>query len=363
MNVIKPKKPFSKRIKRILIGLFIFIVVAGGGTLFTVQRVYNQNLQAVDPSSDSVSVVVVESGSSRSQISSLLKEAGVIRATWAFEQYVRSHEYSDKLQAGTYRFKKSQSVSEIVRDMMSGNVAVDLFTILPGQRLDQTRARFIEAGFDAASVDDALNPANYAGMAALADKPAASSLEGYLYPDSFQKTADTLPSTIIRASLAEMGDALTPEIRAGIAKQGLSVHQGIILASIIEKEIPSSSQQDRYMAAQVFLKRYKTGMMLGSDVTACYGAELANIVKEDELCDEYVYYESPYNTRIHTGLPPGPIANVSKGGLQAIANPSTTDYLFFVAGSDCVTRFSNTNAEHDALVKKYGLSTTSGECN
>ena len=103
---------------------------------------------------------------------------------------------------------------------------------------------------------------------------------------------------------------------------------------------------DRPVVAQVFLKRYKEDMRLGSDVTAYYGARLAG--KEPSLG-----YDSPYNTRLHSGLPPGPISNVSAGSLEAVAFPAQTDWLYFVAGDDGITHFSKTLQEHEALTAKY----------
>src|SRR5207244_3446945 len=105
------------------------------------------------------------------------------------------------------------------------------------QRLDQIRQTLINAGFTPAAVDAALQPAQYADSVALADKPAGAGLEGFLYPDSFQKDDNTEPSVIIRESLDEMAQHLTPDIRAAFAAHGLSVYQGVTLASIIEKEV------------------------------------------------------------------------------------------------------------------------------
>jgi UPF0755 protein len=118
----------------------------------------------------------------------------------------------------------------------------------------------------------------------------------------------------------------------------------VILASIVEKEVSSSA--DRQKAAQVFLKRLRMSMMLGSDVTAYYGADEAGL-------PHTVDSDTPYNTRLHGGLPPGPIGNTSKSSLQAVADPATTDYLYFVAGDDGVTYYSKSLDEHNANVKAH----------
>jgi UPF0755 protein len=258
---------------------------------------------------------------------------------------VRNHDARDRLQAGTYSLRPNQGVIEIVTILTHGKVATDKVTILPGQRLEQIKEALINnAGFSAAGVDAALDPSLYADSPALADKPRTASLEGYLYPETFQKTADTKPGTIIEASLNEMQKHLTPEIRSAIARQGLTVHEGVILASIIEQEV--SNPQDKPVVAQIFLRRLREGMQLGSDVTAFYGAIAAGQAAS-------VNYDSPYNTRLHTGLPPGPISNVSASSLAAVAQPAGTDYLYFVAGDDGVTYFSHTLAEHEALTAQH----------
>ena len=236
------------------------------------------------------------------------------------------------------------SIADIVNTITGGKVATDLFTILPAQRLDQIQAAFVKAGFTDAIVNAAFNADQYSTHPALTDKPKGSSLEGYLYPESFQRTADTTPETIIKASLDEMAKALSPDVRAGIAKQGLTVHQGVILASIVEKEANSSA--DRTKVAQVFLKRIKINMMLGSDVTAYYGADISGLVHS-------VLTDTAYNTRIHSGLPPSPIGNVSVSSLKAVAAPASTDFLYFVAGDDGTIYFSNTIKEHEALTAQY----------
>jgi len=331
-----------------IIGVVFVILLAVGA--FLVQRAYDNNLKPVGPSQHRV-LVTVPSGSTAHQISLNLKNQGLIRADWAFEWYIRNHNLRDKLQAGTYYFSPNQDVPTIANILTQGKVATDLVTILPGQRIDQVRKALINAGFDTADVDSALNPANYAGHPALVDLPAGASLEGYLYPDSFQRTATTRAKAIVKASLDEMAQHLTPELRAAIEQQGLTVHQGIILASIVEQEV--SNPKDKPTVAQVFLSRLRQNMVLGSDVTVIYGAVING--QSPSLT-----YDSAYNTHIHAGLPAGPISNVGEASLQAVAHPATTDYLFFVAGDDGVTYFSHTLEEHQQLTQEHCKKLCSG---
>jgi UPF0755 protein len=141
-----------------------------------------------------------------------------------------------------------------------------------------------------------------------------------------------------------MGARLTPQIRQAFSAAGLTVHEGVILASIVEQEV--DSDYDRARVAQVLLKRYRAGIRLQADPTAFYEARM----KGDRPT---VTYDSPYNTYLHTGLPPGPIGNVSESSLQAAAFPAQTDWLYFVSGDDGRTHFSKTLEKHQELTRRY----------
>ena len=334
------KRRWPKRIVIILLAATIAVV---GATVAT-RHVYFQDLKPVNSAQQEVKLITIKKGASVDQIAKQLKDAGLIRSAWAFKLYVSSKEVRDALQAGTYSLSASQSVAQIVSQLSHGKVATDLITILPGQRLDQVKSTLVGYGFKAADVDAALQPANHLSNPALVDKPDGASLEGYLYPDSFEKTSSTTAQEIVEESLGEMNKQLTPDLRDAFAQEGLSTYQGIILASIVGQEV--STQNDRNQVAQVFITRLHNGMTLGSDVTAYYGAILAGKAPSTT-------YDSPYNTLIHTGLPPTPISNVSASTLQAVAHPAQTDWLYFVTGDDGTTHFSHTLEEHQAATAQY----------
>jgi len=304
---------------------------------------YNSSLEPVSNSNEEV-IVTVPVGATAPEIGDILHDKGLIKSSYSFEIYIRLNDYRNKLQAGGYKFMPSQSVEEIVEHLVNGDVATDLFTILPAQRLDQIKLAFVEAGYTSDEVHEAFKPSNYKNHPALIDKPESANLEGYLYPDSYQRSSTTTVQQLITASLDEMALALTPELQKTYADAGLNNYQAVTLASIIEREV--NNPDERSIVAQVFLKRYKEGIMLGSDPTALYGALLAGI-------EPSVSADTPYNTRLYVGLPPGPINNVSSGSLKALANPANTDYLFFVSGDDGKTYFSYTLAEHEALTAEH----------
>lgn len=343
-NIGEQRRRWTK-IWLVSLAVVILLVLAA---IFFIRRAYDRNLSSISTSERSV-VVTIPSGATVQEIGKKLQAQGLIRTAWVFELYVRNNHVRDRLQAGTYSLRPNQSVKEIIDVMTHGKVSVSKVTIYPGKRIDQVRESLINDGFSPASVDAALEPSQYNDSPALSDKPKGASLEGYLYPETFQKTADTKPETIIRASLNEMQKHLTPEIQAGLTGQGLTIYQGIALASIIEREV--SNPEDRSKVAQVFFKRLHADIALESDATASYGAILAGREPSNN-------FESAYNTYKHKGLPPGPISNVSQSALEGASKPAATDFVYFVAGDDnekgiSTTYFSRTLEEHQAAVEAY----------
>lgn len=337
----------NQRFAKRRLPIVLIIVIAAIGILLisslTAASWYYYQLRPASNTSSEV-VVLIPSGSSIRRISTLLAGQGVIKNAHAFEIYIRLHHLIDTLQAGQYSLDPSDSTPAIIGQISQGLIKKDSFTILPGQRLDQIRANLIKAGFSQSDVDEALKPENYPNSPALATKPAEASLEGYLYPETFQTNSATKPNEIIEQSLNEMSNALTHQIISGFEANGLTPYEGITLASIVIKE--ANSTDDRKMVAGVFYNRLAIGMMLGSDVTYQYIADITGQPRSPLI-------DSPYNTRKYTGLPPGPISNVNQAALEAVAYPTGSDYLFFVAGDDGTIYYSKTAAEHDALAAQY----------
>lgn len=331
---------WPRRLTIILLALLVLVV----GATIAVRQLYYEKLKPVNSSQTTTILFTVDSGASLDEIATNLQEASLIKSAWAFKLYVSSKQVRSDLQAGTYSLAQSQGVDQIVEQLTHGKVATNSVTILPGQRLDQIRTSLINQGFPEKEVDEALDASQYAGNPALVDKPATATLEGYVFPDTFEKNNNTTAKDIVTRSLSSMQSQLTPDLRAAFAKQGLSTYQAITLASIVEKE--ASNMTDRQKIAQVFLLRLKKDMSLGSDPTAFYGAALAGQPAS-------VNYDSAYNTRLYKGLTPTPISNVSMSSLQSVAHPTDTDWLYFVAGDDGTVHYSRTLEEHEALTNQY----------
>jgi len=325
------------------LALVVLLLLIIGGVVLA-RQAYTSGLQPVS-SSQQTQIFTIKPDSSVKRIAADLRSARLIRSSRSFELYVRNKQLSSKLQAGTFAIAPSQSVQQIVVTLTGGQASNNLVTILPGRRIDQVRADLINDGFSPTDVDTALNPGHYADVPILSYKPVTvNSLEGLLWPDSFQRDPSTSAMYIVRESLVEMSQHVTPEVQTAFAVQGLTPYQGLTLASIVEQEV--NKPADQAQAAQVFLSRLKSGSSLGSDVTARYGAIEAGQAPS-------LSYDSPYNTLIHQGLPPTPISNISQSALDAAAHPASTNWLYFVTGDDGITYFSTNLQAHQALTQKY----------
>lgn len=342
----KSKKQKSKKILRIILAAFAAAVIS-------IVLLVGWYLYALSPKTvkDNYAVVSVQPGDSASVIAGELENKQVIRSALAFKIYIKLHNISG-LQAGEYRLSSKQSASEIASILSSGKVTTVNVLIPPGQRLDQITATLEESGFAKEDIEKAL--ANAREHPLLKDAPSNSKLEGYLFPDTYRVGPSTTAEQLITLILDTFQKRISEETLNGLEAQGLTLHQAVTLASIVQKEVADAKTQKT--VAQVFLKRYREGKALGSDVTSLYGAINDGVQLPENAAQAAaiaIAHNSPYNTRKVVGLPPTAISNFNLSALEAVANPSNTSYLFFVAGDDGTTHFANTLEEHEANVAKY----------
>lgn len=290
--------------------------------------------------------LVVESGATSATIADTLHDHELIRSKLAFNFYTQLSGTRNKLQAGGYVLSPSQDVASIVEHMVDGKTDEFNITISPGLTLDELRDQFKKDGFSDAEITQALN-ASY-DHPLLASRPAGATLEGYIYPETYRQNASQPLGELLERSFDQMYDTLKEKgYLDEFAKRGLSIHQAVILASIVQKEV--KNPVDQKQVAQVFYKRLAEGIQLGSDVTYMYAAKQMGVTGTPSL-------ESPYNTRKYVGLPPGPISNMNPSALDAVAAPAAGDYLYFVAGDGAdegKTFYSRTEEEHNANIAAH----------
>ncbi len=285
----------------------------------------------------------VETGDNPTTTAYKLKQNNLIKSELAFKIFIKLNNYNNLL-PGEYQLSPSYDAKQIADLVFNSKPKYSQVTFLPGKTIADYRQAMLDAGYSINDVDSALklsydNPS-------LADKPADQGLEGYIRPQTYTKLVkyqDT-PESIISQNLAETDKLIDGDFKSKIAAKNLNIHQAFTLASIIQQE--SSDPDTQRKIAQVFYSRLRDDISLGSDVTFQYAAKITGQTASPTM-------ESEYNTRIHKGLPPGPIGGFTDSALKAVVDPADGDYLFFVAGDDGNTYFSRTNEEHESLKKAH----------
>jgi UPF0755 protein len=300
----------------------------------------------------------VRKGESASQIAERLQEDGLVTSALAFRLRARSEGLDVNFQVGDYDLAPSMRPSEIMEALQHGRLAGSALTIPEGWRLAQI-ADQVEASRPGSRADFLqFVLSGRADLPSLADRPQGSSLEGYLFPDTYQLDADTSMQKLVDAMLRNFGQKVGPEHIARARAKGLSVHQLVTIASIVERE--ARLPGERTLIAAVYLNRLRQNMLLQADPTVQYalhpssaGAGEAGYWKS-VLTGADLRVDSPYNTYQRRGLPPGPICSPGLGSIDAVLDAGPSDLLYFVARPDGSHLFATTLAEHTANVAKAG---------
>jgi UPF0755 protein len=260
----------------------------------------------------------VTPGSSTARIGQQLEAAGIVRSRYAFD--ILRYWKRGTLRAGEYRFDHPAPITEIYARIVRGDVFTRAVTIPEGSSIFDIAARLEQAGF--VTHQDFLNAAvKQAGLVADLD-PGAASLEGYLFPDTYFFPRKFGPVQICAA--------MVRRFRAVAGQIGLkgNMHRVVTLASLIERE--TAVDAERPLVASVFENRLAKKMPLMTDPSLIYGLELDGLWR-GAIYQSDLNRDTPYNTYLHTGLPPGPVANPGVKSLRAAMQPAQTDYLYFVA--------------------------------
>ncbi len=247
--------------------------------------------------------------------------------------------------------KKHQEYLAWVKEQESKMVAeVFDFTIRPGETIFDIKKNLIEVGYSETEVDEALS-ANY-DFAFLQGRPEGATLEGYLFGETHEFYKSATANEVIETFLKGMDDVIKENrLEQRYADRGLSLFEGITLASVVQKE---ASPPEQPTVAQVFLSRLNYGISLGSDVTVSYALDVVDPDRATYQDNQAALkVDSCYNTRLHTGLPCGPISNPSLTALLAVAEPSDTSYLYFLTGDDGMMYYSYTEAEHNQNISSH----------
>ena len=287
--------------------------------------------------------IAFPAGSGIKQLAAQLKSTGIIRSSWHFILVSRLRGLAHRLQAGDYRLSDSMTPGDILSKLTAGDVDFRRFALPEGYSIYQAALLLEQKGYfkKAAFLKSCRSQLL---LARLGGK--APSVEGYLFPATYNLPLQMNEEQLVTLMI-EQFEKVYAANAAEKSDSGLSRHQVVTLASLIEKEAVSS--EEKPLISSVFHNRLRIGMPLQSDPTAVYGVRpfAGKVTKVD------VERPSPYNTYKIKGLPPGPIGNPGIDALKAALHPATTQYLYFVARQDGTHQFSRTLGEHNQAVIRY----------
>ena len=335
-----------KALRYILILAIVGVLIIGGGlgALYLVPNTFAQD--------DGTQVLVIEKGQTGTEIADMLYERGLIRSTQGFKLWLYLSGTNDKLQTGHYQIPNKVTVRELISLLQEGHVESIRVTIPEGYTVGDI-AIVLEKNQIMKAKDFLAEAKTYVPYPYMkGTKPATYPVEGFLFPSTYEIPVGATPRDVIQMMADEMNRYLTPAVKKQIQAQHMSIHDFVTLASIVERE--SLFDADRPTIAGVFKKRLAHGIPLQSDATISY---VLGYAKENVTIGD-TQLQSPYNTYVSKGLPPGPIANPGKKSLDAVLYSENTDYLYFVADKEGHNHFSKTYEEHLAAVNKiYGADT------
>lgn len=285
-------------------------------------------------------------GTSLSALSYLLEQRGVVRNGFQFRLYARLKGEARHIKAGEYEFSTALRPDAVLSKLVRGEVLLHQVTFPEGVTVRDVAALLAAQGlahaeeFLVAATDGAF--AREAGIS-------APTLEGYCFPDTYRFARHLPATTILRTMVSRFSQCFGPAQEERARHLGLTRHQVVILASVVEKE--TGTAPERPLIAGVFFNRLRRGIPLQSDPTVIYGIPDF----DGNLTRAHLGTDTPYNTYTRPGLPVGPICNPGAAALDAVLFPASTSHLYFVAKGDGTHHFSANLSEHNAAVARYQL--------
>jgi UPF0755 protein len=286
--------------------------------------------------------MTVPRGATLTTVAESLSVRGIIGSPRIFKMYARLTGQESEIQAGTYDFRRGASARAILDALVHGREATDALILPEGLMLSEvTEQVHLQLGTDPDSLAAAVRDS-----ALLAELGApAETLEGYLYPSTYYVRASANAREIVAQMVAEFQAQWNPGWDERLTALGMTKHETVTLASIIEGEVRDRS--DSRLVSSVYHNRLRRGMRLQADPTVIY-----SLGQRRRLFERDYSVRSPYNTYLIDGLPPGPINQPSATSIEAALAPADTEFLYFVAGTNGRHVFTRTYREHLAAIRQ-----------
>jgi UPF0755 protein len=295
--------------------------------------------------------VNIKKGSSVSAIARLLYQNRIISHYYYFRVYYQLLFKDLSFKTGEYRFDRPLTMKEVIDKLHQGLVVLHKITFQEGLMAREVAQLLVNRANINITAEEFMRWVRSPRLIASLD-PEAPDLEGYLFPDTYMVRKDIEAEEIVQMMVNRFKDTFTKTMKWRAHELNFTIRQVVTLASLIEKE--TSSREERFLISSVFHNRLRRGMGLDCDPTIIYALKRDNRYN-GKLGWKELKYDSPYNTRLYRGLPPGPICSPGFDSLEAALYPENTRYLFFVAKDSTSHYFSETLAEHNRAVRKYIL--------
>jgi len=308
------------------------------------------------PASDDSTPILftIAPGETAATIATRLERAGLIRDAGLFRLLVRYRGVDAQLEAGDYQLRPNMSLEEIVNALQHGRPSEVTVTIPEGWRAEEIAEMLEERGL--VEAEEFLRTVRGGEFEYDFLSAERVSLEGYLFPDTYGIPPDFEAAQIIDMMLADFGRRFAPEMRQEVARRGMSIQEVLTVASLVERE--ARIPEERPIIASIYLNRLEAGWLLESDATAQYALGYQEGTgqwwKSPIFLEEMTQIDSPYNTYLYPGLPPGPICNPGLASIQAVINPAETNYMFLYHKGDGSHAFAETYEEHLENQRRYG---------
>jgi UPF0755 protein len=278
----------------------------------------------------------IEFGEDTASILGRLQASGLIREAGLFSDYLVWTGLDTQLQAGEFELSPAMNSVELAQALLDPTPGDVTLTIFAGWRLEEVLAAVESSGLEIHPADFwAVVEADYPEYEFLSSRPVDVRLEGYFIPGDYELPRESSAEDLVRALLDAFQTEVGTDIQAGWAAQGLNAHQALTLASIVTRE--AVIEEEMPLIASVFLNRYRAGIKLEADPTVQYALgfdEASQSWWTRPLLSGHLAIDSPYNTYLYGGLPPGPIASSSLAAMRAVAYPAESSYLYFQAACD-----------------------------
>jgi UPF0755 protein len=352
MNGAEPRKrPRSRALgclKLAAIVLFLLPAALGIPAVLAYNWVDHQLHQPANPANAKVRFVVAP-GSSFHEVADTLHRVGLIDSVTVFDLYARYKHLDRNIQAGAYELSRNLDMVQILNSLQTAIPEEIFITIPEGYTIKKTAAMLDQGKVIKGSEYSSQAVTGQYNYDFLKDLPAGTSLEGFLFPDTYLLPRTATAKQLITQQLEAFKKRWTDTRKAQAAQRRLNAQQVVNIASMIERE--ALFDEDRPLVASVIYNRLQAGWALDIDATVLYakGVWQSSVTTDDRKIN------SPYNTYLHTGLPPGPIANPGIKAIDAALQPAQTGYFFYLSDKQGHNHYAKNNDEFAKLLKQYGL--------